>query len=156
MENSFVNVTLRPWKIEDAEFICSIRNNKELRKWFKQELDISIRQQTDFMLSKEGKEYGGLIIEADKQPVGVCNVKVSKEFGIALLPEFQGKGIAVKAMELLKKKNASLWSDVFVSNPALSWYLWKLGFKAVGVRERSYHKQGLGLVDVVYIDWRKA
>jgi hypothetical protein len=45
-----------------------------------------------------------------------------------------------------------VWSEVFIGNPALEFFITKCGFKIVGCKERAYYKQGIGLVDVVRIE----
>lgn len=147
-----MNVTLRPWTQADAEFVVKVRNIPELMRWFRQDEPLTVEGQRAFMNSFNGQIYNGQIIEADGQPVGICSINIaSREFGIAVLPEWQKKGIATEAMLKLLDSAPYAHSEVFVDNPALSWYLHKLGFKATGVKERAYYKKGVGLVDVVYI-----
>lgn len=144
------NISIKHWKLTDAEFISKVRNIPELMKWFKQDQPVSLEQQKDFMLSPEGTKYGGMVIRYKRKPVGVCNIKKSSEFGIALLPEYQGKGIGTFVVNHMKATNSNIWSNVFVMNPALKFYL-NNGFKAFKVREREYYKKHYGWVDTVYI-----
>jgi RimJ/RimL family protein N-acetyltransferase len=143
--------------------VCKVRNHPDLQRWFRQDEDLTFLQEQHFI--RDAKWYHGYIIEVSGQPVGVCGLVEDREgrekaleFGIAVLPEFQQKGIATKAMQLLQQLAGKkcVYSEVFVDNPALSWYLHKLGFKAVSVRERAYYKKGVGLVDVVRIEWGHA
>jgi len=146
-------VTLRPWEVTDAAFCCYTRNDPRLYRWFRQDEPIKLKDQKKFIAEdKLYDNYGGMVIEVNNKPVGLCAVKMDSEFSIAVLPEHQGKGIAKRAMQLLIKKHPYLWSEVFVGNPALGFYLFKFGFKITGVKERAYYKKGVGLVDVVKIE----
>lgn len=120
-------------------------------KWFKQDVTLTLHAQLKFMESEDGLNYGGMIIYYKNKPVGICNVKQpSKEFGIAILPKYQGKGIGTYAIKYLQNKYPYMWSNVFVKNPALKFYL-NNGFKAYKVAEREYYKKGAGFIDTVYI-----
>lgn len=145
-----MNVSIRPWQVSDAPFVLSVRNHPDLMRWFRQDEPITLDNQIKFI--ENDLTYNGQIIEADGIPVGVCNVKTSKEFGIAVLPQFQGLGYAKAAMKMLSDANPYTWSEVFVKNPALGFYLSKCGFKATSVKERAYYKKCDGLVDVVLIE----
>lgn len=116
-------------------------------------MELTLQQQEDFIREDHSPygEYNGLVIEYKGEPVGLCGVKDSGEFTLGLLPYFQHKGIATKAMRQLIKEHPGLWSQVFVGNPALEYFIGKLGFKVTGVEERSYYKKGIGLVDTVRI-----
>lgn len=134
-------------------FSLRVRNHPKLMRWFRQDEPISMEDQREF-ICQDISAYGSYnceVVEADGEPVGLCNVKSTGEFGIAILPEHQGRGIAAWVMEQLKEKDFSIWSEVFVGNPALEFFIAKCGFKVVGVKERAYHKQGVGLIDVVQI-----
>jgi ribosomal-protein-alanine N-acetyltransferase len=155
-----VSVTLRRWCLDDAEFVCKVRNTPELQQWFRQSSDLTVEKQRAFM--NDHWEYKGYIITVDGKRIGMCALVVldseKVEFGIAVLPKYQGKGYAKEAMEQLcrlafKQFQAKcVFSEVFVKNPALPFYLWKCGFKATGVRERAYYKKGVGMIDVVWIE----
>lgn len=145
MENS-----LRPWKTSDVEFCLKVRNDPRLYRWFRQDAPISEDEQFNFIhrdiTGQTG--YNGLVIISDNQPIGLCSVRTTGEFSIAILPEFQGKGIAKWVMSQL----GPCWSEVFIDNPALGFYLSKCGFKAISVKERAYYKKDIGLIDVILID----
>jgi RimJ/RimL family protein N-acetyltransferase len=142
-----------------------VRNHKALQRWFRQDDDISQEKQEAFM--RNCFPYFGYIVEADEVKAGVVSLKFSldpidltgdqAEFGIGILPWYQKQGIATQAMEQIveiarRRGVKRIYSDVFVDNPALSWYLRKLQFKAYGVKERAYYKKDVGLVDVVLIE----
>ena len=147
-----MKVELRLWTPKDIKFACTVRNSPELMRWFRQSEFISYKQQEAFILTDiKWRHYNGFVILANGKPAGLCGVKNTLEFTIGVLPEYQKKGIATKAMKLLMGMYPKMWSHVFVDNPALTWYIRKLGFKAVGVKERAYHKEGVGLIDVVKI-----
>ena len=148
-----MKVTLRPWTLQDIDFTLRVRNNPDLMKWFRQNKPITYKEQKKFIeqdLSNWGA-YNGEIIEADEVPVGMCGVKDTGEFTLAVLPEHQHKGIATQAMKLLISKSFVPWSEVFVGNPALEWFISVLGFKVMDVKERAYYKPEQGLVDIVRI-----
>ena len=142
-------ITLRPWVVKDAEFCLSVRNHPDLMKWFRQEVPLKLAEQRKFI--ETAHDYNGRVIMNDTTPVGLCSVKKSGEFTIGVLPQYQGKGYSLKAMKLLLKGQTGVWSEVFVGNPALEFFVSKCGFRITGVKERAYYKQGKGLVDVVTI-----
>lgn len=146
-------LSLRPWTLEDVMFSLRVRNDPRLMKYFRQDDPISLEDQKEFIkkdISPYG-QYNGMVIEADGEPVGLCGVKATGEFTIGLMPEYQGQGISTWAMQQLITQYSPIWSEVFVGNPALEWFIAKLGFRITSVKERAYHKQGVGLVDVVRI-----
>ena len=137
---------LRPWKPRDVYFCLKVRNDPRLYRWFRQDKEITLAEQLEFM--QTNTNYNGQVIEYDGISVGLCAVrKDTKEFSIAILPEWQGCGIAKEVM----KRLGPCWSEVFATNPALGFYLSKCGFKVTGVKEKHYFKKGIGLVDTVRI-----
>lgn len=146
-------VTLRPWTTDDTRFACKVRNHPDIMCWFRQDEPLTEDAQWYFIENDVYKNsgYKGRIIEYKGKPVGLCGIKTSREFTIGLLPEYQGQGIAKKAMELLLKDKHGVWSEVFVGNPALEFFIAKCGFRITEVKERAYYKKGKGLVDVVTI-----
>ncbi len=122
-------------------------------KWFRQSALITRDNQIEFIKNDTSNQgvYNGNIVEVDGTPVGLCGVKNTGEFTLGILPEHQHKGVATEAMKILIEQNPGIWSEVFVGNPALEWFISKLGFKAIGVKERAYYKPEFGLVDVVRI-----
>lgn len=148
-----MKVSLRPWTLDDAVFVCYLRNDPALMRWFRQSTPLKLKAQRKFIEADiKFRNYNGYVVEADGKPVGVCAVKSTQEFSIGIDPAFQKKGIATKAMQILIKNHPQMWSEVFCDNPALSWYLHKLGFKLTCVKERAYYKPNVGLVDVVRIE----
>lgn len=144
---------LRPWTLNDVEFSLKVRNHPDLMTYFRQDEPIDIDDQREFIkqdISAYGS-YNGMVVEADGEPVGLAGVKSTGEFTIGILPEHQGRGIAKWVMAQLINREYNIWSEVFVGNPALEFFIAKCGFKIVGVEERAYYKKGKGLVDVVVI-----
>lgn len=150
--SNYTKLSLRPWTLEDVAFSLKVRNCPELMKYFRQDKPLTLLEQAEFIekdLSTAGT-YNGMVVEADGVPVGLCGIKDSGEFTIGILPEYQHQGIASWVMKHLIQMNEDLWSEVFVGNPALEWFI-HLGFKVTGIEERAYYKQGLGFVDVIAI-----
>lgn len=146
-------VHLRPWTLEDAEFCLQVRNHPNLMQYFRQDKPLTLQEQLTFISFDTAPQgsYNGRIIEYYGKPVGLCGIKNTSEFTLGILPEYQHKGIATKAMQEMIRGWAGIWSEVFVGNPALEWFIGKLGFKVWSVKEKAYFKQGVGLVDVVLI-----
>lgn len=146
-------LTLRPWTLDDTLFSLRVRNCPQLMKYFRQDEPISLAVQQDFIRKDRSfsGEYNGMVIEADGEMVGLCGVKSTGEFTLGILPEHQHKGIATWAMQQLIKTHKNIWSEVFVGNPALEWFISVLGFKITGIKERAYYKQDVGMIDIVRI-----
>ena len=153
MKAQLNKIILRPWTLEDIDFSLSVRNHPDLMKWFRQNNKITYDQQKEFIKRDLGLcgTYNGMIIEVGKYRVGICGVKDTREFSIGILPEYQHKGIASEVMNQLYMKCGRMWSEVFVGNPALEFFISKCGFKIKSVKERAYHKHGQGLIDIVEI-----
>lgn len=156
---SLGKVFIRPWttRSDDIHFTLRVRNHPDLMKWFRQDKALTGSEQVNFMCRdiEENSGYNGRIIEVDGVPVGMCGVKDTGEFTIAILPEYQKKGISTKVMQLMVENNKNVWSEVFVGNPALEFFISKCGFKVVGVKEKAYRKKGVGPVDVVVIKYEQ-
>jgi RimJ/RimL family protein N-acetyltransferase len=156
-------IKLRPWNEGDAQFIRNLRNDVRLMRWFRQDAPLTLEDQCKFIRTKlKDRTYIGYIIVDRHKAVGFVALTPRKiyldraEFSIGIAPEQQGKGYAKEAMRLLHEEAARLGfkyldSDVFIDNPALSFYLSKCGFKAIKAKEDYHYKAGIGLVDAVYI-----
>lgn len=144
-----MKIVLRPWDEDDLMFSLQVRNHPLLMKYFRQDEPISIEAQRLFIIND--KDYNGNVIEVDGKRVGLCGVKSTGEFTLGLLPEHQHKGIATRVMQLLIDDHPGIWSEVFVGNPALEWFIAVLGFKVTGIKERAYYKQDQGMMDVIKI-----
>lgn len=123
---------------------------------------MTIDEQVTFMVTEAPtRAYYGFIAEVNGLPIGVTALRLEAnskeaEFCIAILPEFQGRGLTKEVMRQLTSVAFnefalnSLHGDVFANNPALSFFLWKCGFQVYGVREGLYSKKQ-HLIDVVQI-----
>lgn len=161
-----LQIELRFWTLKDAPFVISVRNVPALQRWFRQDTDLTIEEQLEFM-SNTAPEIGyyGFIVELNGLPIGVTGLKLaddkSAEFCLAILPQWQGKGYTKQAVERTisvafnEFQCKRVWGDVFVDNPALSFFLTQCGFKAVSVKEKACYKRLVGMVDTVHIEQSK-
>ncbi len=154
-----MRLRIRPWELKDAAQLVYIRNHPDLMKWFRQDRDLTLSEQIEFM--QWDMNYHGYVLEYGKKLIGfVAYVTKHKnqddvEFSIGVLPEYQGKGFARTAMRFIEDrvKGAGfrvIYSWVFLKNPALSFYTWKCGFEITGVSP-SYTTKGDKTVAAVYI-----
>lgn len=144
-----MSVTLRPWRVEDASFIARTRNRPELRQWFRQDRDLTAQEQRNYMLMNP--QYHGHIILDRDNPVGVCGIHFHGTIGeLCIAAPFQYHEVAIPLLEQ-NEGYPQLEQDVFVKNPTLGLYLYKLGYKARGVTKNHYHKIGIGWIDTVQI-----
>lgn len=137
-------LSLRPWELADAWFVCKLRNDPELNKWFRQEHDIKLEEQILFMT--HSPNYHGYILIEDNTPVGVFALN-KEELCIASPIGYHEFGL-----RLLEKaeRPKRMWGEVFYGNPALSIYL-ENGFKSKQHRLNRYVKNGQS-VDVTLIE----
>lgn len=156
------NLKLRIWQLKDVDFIVRVRNTPELQQWFKQDHDLTDVEQVDFMTQVAPKcGYYGFIVEVKDNPIGIIALKLSgineAEFSIAILPEHQQQGYSQETMQQLigvafnEFRLKRVYGDVFVKNPALSFFLHKCGFVATSVLANKYIKKGCS-IDVVNIE----
>ena len=161
-----LNVELRFWEIKDAEFVIRVRNTPELQRWFRQDADLTLEEQLEFMsMTAPEISYYGFIAEINGMPIGIAALRLcpdkSAEFCIGILPQWQGKGYTAQAVERILSvaynefQCKRVWGDVFVDNPALSFYLTKCGFKATSVIEHFCYKQAVGNISAVHIEQTK-
>lgn len=144
-----MSVTLRPWRIEDAPFIARTRNRPELRQYFRQNHDITAKEQREYMVSHPA--YHGYIILDRNEPVGVCGIHYHGKIGeLCIAAPLQYHESAIPLMEQ-NEGYPPLEQDVFAKNPTLGLYIHKLGFKVKSVRERQYYKKDMGFIDTVQI-----
>jgi ribosomal-protein-alanine N-acetyltransferase len=109
--------------------------------------------------------YYGFIVEAGNTPIGFTCLRLkddkSAEMGVGILPQYQGQGYTKEAVRQIVSiafnefQCNRVFGDVFVRNPALSFYLHKCGFKAYSVEKKAYYKQGIGMIDTVLIEQLK-
>ena len=118
-----MQLKLRPWLVKDASFVCKMRNNPKLMKWFRQDQPILLKDQQEFI--KNHVDYQGQIIELNDKRIGVFAIKTTGELAVVLNEE-DYKYLP----QLLKDKRA--WGEGFVGNPILK-YLLNAGFVTVGI-----------------------
>jgi RimJ/RimL family protein N-acetyltransferase len=95
-----MNVTLRPWTLKDVDFSLKVRNHPDCMKWFRQNEAITRTSQELFIeLDMKYYHYNGNVILVDGVAAGLCGVKETREFTIAILPEWQGKNVATQVMQ---------------------------------------------------------
>lgn len=144
-----MSVTLRPWRVEDALFIARTRNRPELKQWFRQDHDITVQEQREYM--RTNPQYHGHIILDCNEPVGVCGVNYHGRIGeLCIAAPFDYHELAIPLLEQ-NEGYPPLEQDVFAKNPTLGLYIHKLGFKVRGVREKHYHKLWEGWIDTVQL-----
>jgi ribosomal protein S18 acetylase RimI-like enzyme len=152
-------ISVKPWSIGHAPEVVRLRNLPELKRWFRQEEDLTVEEQVSFM--KTRSDYHGYLVWFEDKVVGFVawiqdhNPNFA-EFSVGIDPAYQQRGIATEAMTQLEAQAKAsgikfLYSDVFLDNPALSFYLHKCGFKAVKAKEDYCYKQGVGVVDAIRI-----
>lgn len=140
MKNS---LSLRPWKLSDAEFIVNLRNKPEVMQWFRQDYPLTLDGQTRFMESEKGFNYRGQIIVLNGKPIGIFG-NPNGELCLVLEDKYH-----YLVPEILKNKKA-LWSDGFIDNPLL-YILFSIGFRIRKVEPRKYYKKCFGWMDIVAI-----
>ena len=131
------NYYLRPWKLSDATFIVKLRNNPELKQYFRQEKDLTLEGQRAFMRKASSINYRGYILMGNEKPLGVFALHGSELCIVAPL-NYHSVGLNIlKAMHPL----TMIFGHVFSYNPALKVYL-NNGFTVFGVNEKAYKKNG--------------
>ncbi len=140
---------LRPWDLNDAVFVCYLRNGP-LRRWFRQEQPIDLDQQREFM--RTHLDYHGYIF-SEKHPLGV----IALYYHQFKLPELSYVGDVKyfkEAFQLLlaKEQPELIEAPMFAENPLLKTLL-DCGFKVNGVKERAHYKQNYGLQDLIYLEY---
>lgn len=125
-------IAIRPWKFSDASFVISVRNRPELRKWFRQDHDLSLKEQQKFM--KVTPEYHGYIIIDNRKRVGVVALH-GEELCVAAPLIYHTS--AVRYLEKFEKPKR-MYGEVFAQNPALMSYLW-CGFKVLWAHAGLIH-----------------
>lgn len=142
-------LNIRKWTLKDAPFTLKVRNHPKLMKWFRQDKPLTLEQQYIFIKNDLlYNKYFGCIIELWNKPIGVTNLKQTMEFGLALLPEYQNKGLEEDILNMLPKGS---WSEVFLGNPMIRIYL-NNGFEITNAEERKYYKKYAGFVDVMKVE----
>lgn len=147
------DIELIPISKEDTEYIIKLRNTREINENL-----FSNPPTYDFehlkWLNQIDKNDIHLIIKVKDEKAGIINItkidyKNEKcEYGIALDPEYTGKGIAYKASRLLldyvfnNLKIRKIYLEVFSDNPRAKSLYEKIGFKQEGYFKEEVFKNG--------------
>jgi len=150
-----VRVKLGPILKEYSPQLFSWRNDENIFKWCRQ-VDLLTevgheKWMQSHQLDKSIKMYA--ILNERSDLIGVCGltdidlINQRAEFSLYIGPEFQRKGYAKEALELLIETGFSryplktIWGETFDKNPAYDMFL-KIGFKLEGTRRNFYFKDG--------------
>lgn len=125
--NTKYSLKLRSWQLSDAAFIVKLRNSQELRRWFRQNHNLTIAEQKRFM-KVQGWDYRGKIILLNGKRIGVGAIKSIGELSLVLPNKY--KLLRREIIKLLIGNETRVWGEVFSGNP-ISWDLEMLGFKPV-------------------------
>ena len=136
-------ISTRPWKQSDAAFVCYLRNDPKLNRWYRQTKPLELERQKDFIVLHPEAE----IIERFDEPIGVLWVKPTGEVSLVL----HERDYEVIPKLFKNKPTGYYWGEVFVGNPILL-YLLQAGFNIVSVKERAYYKPDVGLIDVIRVE----
>lgn len=145
------SLRLRPWTQGDAEFVCYIRNQPELMRWFRQNEPITYAYQYDFITRDIVEQFyqGQIVFSEDYRNLGVAAIRPTGEMCIAAPLEYH-EAITKKLLE----NREYAFGEVFATNPALKIYL-NCGFRVVKVHEKQYFKKGIGFVDTIDIRYER-
>lgn len=154
-------ISLVPIKTpEQVEWLRLQRNDPRLYKYFRQDKPITPEAQKRFWREVgSNKNLCRLFqiyqeIDANVNCVGYCgflplNLYARRaEFGIFIVPEFQGNGIGKEALLLLLKNGfdagiSVIYSDVLDYEGENRWDFYKsMGFEKAQIQDKQYQKQG--------------
>ena len=147
------NIILRPISSEDTNFVLKLRNDVRVSNNFFSDPPLYDFQHRDW-INNNFRNRLDFIVEYGNEKVGRISLdKIDyrhqkANYGIAILPDFSGKGIAYKASKMLfdyvftnlpiRKINLEVFSD---NERAIKLYK-KLGFVQEGYFKREYFKNG--------------
>lgn len=146
-------IELIPLSSKDTEYITNLRNKNEVNKNF-----FSNSPTYDFEHEKWLNQINNndihLIIKNKGEKAGIINItkfdylNEKCEYGIALDPEYSGKGIAYKASKLLLNyvfsnlKIRKIYLELFSDNMRAKKLYEKIGFKQEGYFKEEIFKNG--------------
>jgi hypothetical protein len=110
---------------EYYDFIRKLRNHPKIKKNFIQQTYISASQQVKYM-KKHQKDY--YICLLDDVPAGYIGV-IDGDIRIAVLPEFQNKGVGLFLIKNIQKKYKNLQAKIKIKNQVSIQLFKEAGFK---------------------------
>ncbi|MDN5341370.1 MAG: diamine N-acetyltransferase [Oceanotoga sp.] len=146
-------IELIPISKEDTEYIINIRNTKKINENLFSNPPIYDFEHIKW-LNQMNKNDIHLIIKNKDEKVGIINItKIDYlnekcEYGIALEPQYSGKGIAYKASKLLLNyvfsnlKIRKVYLELFSDNIRAKSLYEKIGFKQEGFFKEEIFKNG--------------
>jgi [ribosomal protein S5]-alanine N-acetyltransferase len=161
------DVTLRPWRKDDAQQLASIANNRKVwlnvrdrfphpytvmdaMQWI--QIQIEEKPFLNFCIEYQGKVAGSIGV-MPKEDV----YRKTIELGYFIGEPFWGKGIGAKAVgliiEYIEKEFdvVRIFAEVFEHNKASMKILMKNGFHLEGIRKQSVIKDGVIMNDYVWV-----
>jgi ribosomal-protein-alanine N-acetyltransferase len=154
-----IAITLRNWSASDTHDLAIIANYEQVAALLRNNFPtpFSIAHATDF-IDRNRKQSDGNIQKAiicNDKLVGAISVelkddifKYNAELGYWVTPDFWGKGIATKAIELMieltfaQLKINRLYAEVFSNNAASIRILEKCNFVKEGILKNAIFKNG--------------
>ena len=148
-------LNLRTIEREDLEKFQKIGNHPELRKYSPGSRPVNKKEQEKYFeefLASDDNVF--LLIEHDQEVIGWVNLKHIKEvsrkaeFGIRILPEYQGKGLGTEASKLVIEYGFEtlnlhrIYGRTFEFNSASKALMEKIGFKREGTKRKAVFKDG--------------
>lgn len=103
MKNEKYTIKLRPVKNSDFLFLYNLLKERDPKANISHKKMPSFAKHVKFVMSKPYSKW--YVIEALNNDVGTIYLTKSNEIGIFIKIDFQGKGIASKALKLLIEKN---------------------------------------------------
>lgn len=134
---NLLNPYLRPWKVSDAKFVLSLRNNPDYMKYYRQDKPISLKEEIEFIKKSKENNYNAYILMDGNKRLGIFGLHGSELCIVAPL-KYHEIGLQIlKAMN----PNTMIFGDIFTYNPALKIYL-NNGFEVYEVKEKYCKKNG--------------
>ena len=139
---------LRPWRVSDASFVIKLRNNPEYKQYFRQEKDITLKEQINFIKKAKDINYNAYILIGDDKRLGVFALHGSE---LCVVSPFEYIEIGVNILKTMYPSTL-IFGEVFTYNHALKHYL-NCGFEVMGVKEKYCKKNGewVSVVKISYL-----
>lgn len=160
-ESSYVNLSIRETQLTDTEALFPIFNDEETVKYTNFKVYDTKEKFHEFMhgfinLNQgEPLQMGPFCILCNHLPIGLCGMQQqdlkdgSTELWYILLPQYWGKGLTKKAVELLMLKalenqELKIINATAVTKNTASWkILESFGFHRTEERKRGFQKESL-------------